>query len=79
MSRRERKAMITRGAPELSLSRQCRLLSISRPHSSLDGQTPAEAYGVGRPMDMMDNPDGLPTSPQAQQPRQDVINRILAA
>ena len=30
MSRGERKAMIARGRPELSLSRQCRLLSISR-------------------------------------------------
>ena len=30
MSRGERKAMITRDGPELSLSRQCRLLSIGR-------------------------------------------------
>jgi len=30
MSREERKAMITRDGPELSLSRQCKLLSISR-------------------------------------------------
>ena len=50
-----------------------------RPHSSLDGRTPAEAYGAQRPMDMMDKPDGLPTSPQAQQQQQDVINRVLAA
>ncbi len=50
-----------------------------RPHSSLDGQTPAEAYGAGRPVDMMDKPDGLPTCPQAQQQQKDVINRILAA
>jgi putative transposase len=50
-----------------------------RPHSALDGQTPAEAYGNGRPVDMMDKPDGLPTSPPAQQPQQDVINRVLAA
>ena len=54
-----------------------------RPHSALDGQTPAEAYGAGRPADMMDKPDGLPLNarvqaPQAQQ-QQDVINRILAA
>ena len=45
-----------------------------RPHSSLGGQTPAEAYGAGQPVDMMDKPDGLPTSPQAQQQQQDVIN-----
>ena len=50
-----------------------------RPHSSLGGQTPAEAYGAGQPVDMMDKPDGLPTSPQAQQQQQDVINMILAA
>ena len=58
-----------------------------RPHSALGDQTPAEAYGANRPVDMMDKPDGLPTSPQgiarrfgqAQQQRQDVINRIQAA
>jgi len=50
-----------------------------RPHSALDGATPAETYGTGRPVDMMDKPDGLPTSPQAQQRQQDMINRILAA
>ena len=50
-----------------------------RPHSSLDGRTPAEAYGVGRPMDMMDKAHALPTSPQAQQPQQDMINRVQAA
>ncbi len=49
------------------------------PHSSLGGQTPAEAYGAGQPVDMMDKPHGLPTSPQAQQQQQDVINTILAA
>ena len=27
-----------------------------RPHSSLGGQTPAEAYGAGQPVDMMDKP-----------------------
>ncbi len=50
-----------------------------RPHSSLDGQTPAEAYSAGRPVDMMDKPAGLPTSPPAQQQHKDVINRVLAA
>ncbi len=51
----------------------------ARPHSALGGRTPAEAYADGQPMDMMDKPDGLPTSPQAQQQQQDVINRDLAA
>ena len=51
----------------------------ARPHSALAGRTPAEAYRAGRPVDMMDKPHGLPTSPPAQQQQQDVINRILAA
>ncbi len=38
-----------------------------RPHSSFDGQTPAEAYGATQPMDMMDKLSGLPTYPQAPQ------------
>jgi putative transposase len=50
-----------------------------RPHSSFGGRTPAEAYGIGQPMDMMDKAYALPTSPQAPQQRQDVINRIQAA
>jgi len=49
-----------------------------RPHSALTGWTPAEAYGAGQPVAMMDKPDGF-TPPQAQQHQQDVINRILAA
>ena len=47
-----------------------------RPHSALGGQTPAEAYAAKRPMDIMDKPRGLPTSPQAQQQQEDMINRI---
>jgi len=50
-----------------------------RPHSSLGGRTPAEAYAAKQPMDMMDKPHGLPTSPQAQQQQEDMINRIQAA
>ncbi len=51
-----------------------------RPHSALGDRTPAEAYGAGQPVDMMDKARALPTSPQAQQQQQqDVINRILAA
>ena len=50
-----------------------------RPHSALAGQTPVEAYGAGLPVDMMDKPEGLPTSPQAQQQQKDLINEILAA
>jgi putative transposase len=34
----------------------------ARSHSALDGRTPAEAYWVRGPMDMMDKADALPTS-----------------
>lgn len=50
-----------------------------RPHSALAGRTPAEAYGAGRPVDMMDKARALPTSPQAQQQQQELKNRVLAA
>ena len=50
-----------------------------RPHSALAGQTPAEAYGAGQPVDMMDKAIALPTSPQAQQQQQELKNRFLAA
>ena len=51
-----------------------------RPHSALDGATPAEAYWAGRPVDMMDKAHALPTSPQAQQPPKAFnMNQVLAA
>ena len=50
-----------------------------RPHSALGGRTPAEAYAAERPVDMMDKAPALPTSPQAQQHQQEMLNRILAA
>ena len=63
----------------------------ARPHSSLDGQTPAATYGATRPMDKRTTGcAGLTTSPQvspvavsgmpreATQQQQDMINRILA-
>jgi len=51
-----------------------------RPHSALDGRTPAEAYSTGQPVDMMDKAGALPTSPQAQQQQKAInMNRILAA
>ena len=50
-----------------------------RPHSSLGGKTPAEAYAAGQPVDMLDKTTALPTSPQAQQQQSNMINRILAA
>ena len=51
-----------------------------RPHSALGGATPAEAYRAGRPVDMMDKANALPTSPQAQQQQEDSnMNGFLAA
>jgi putative transposase len=52
-----------------------------RPHSALDGRTPAEAYSAERPVDMMDKADALPTSPQAQQQQPQAFNmdEVLAA
>ncbi len=50
-----------------------------RPHSALGGRTPAEAYGAEQPVDMVDKARALPTSPQAQQQQQDMINKDLAA
>lgn len=45
-----------------------------RPHSSLGGQTPDETYGAGRPVDMMDKADALPTSPQALQRQPSIVS-----
>ena len=42
-----------------------------RPHSALDGRTPAEAYSTDRPVDMMDKAGALPTSPQAPTTKSD--------
>ena len=50
-----------------------------RPHSSLDGKTPLEAYWENRPVDMMDKPSGLPTYPPAQQNQKAFMNGLLAA
>ena len=50
-----------------------------RPHSVFDGQTPAEVYANKMPVDMMDKPDGLTTSQQAQQKQQNLVRKTLAA
>ena len=51
-----------------------------RPHSALDGRTPAEAYSAKRPVDMMDKASALSTSPQAQQQQKAFnMNEVLAA
>jgi putative transposase len=52
----------------------------ARPHSALDGRTPAQAYAPKRPVDMMDKAGALPTSPQAQQQQKVFnMNEIMAA
>ena len=51
-----------------------------RPHSALDGATPAEAYAAKPPVDMMDKAHALPTSPQAQQQQKAFnMNEVMAA
>jgi len=51
-----------------------------RPHSALDGATPAEAYSTKRPVDMMDKARALPTSPRAQRQQKAFnMNEVLAA
>ena len=45
------------------------LYNTVRPHSALDGATPAEVYSRNLHVDMMDKAHSLPTSPQAQQPK----------
>lgn len=54
-----------------------------RPHSSLNGATPAEFYAANRPVEMplrLDKASALPTSPQAQQQQKAFeMERILAA
>jgi putative transposase len=59
----------------------CREYNTARPHSALDGRTPAEAYWARNPVDMMDKADALPTSPQAQQQLQKAfnMNEVLTA
>jgi hypothetical protein len=80
-------AQIRGGLPELTdgvraervIGEWIDFYNTERPHSALGGATPAEAYGAGQPVDMMDKASALPTSPQAQQQKQDVINKDLAA
>ena len=51
-----------------------------RPHSALGGRTPAEADRGDPPVDIMDKPlRALPTSPQAQQQRQEDLSREILA
>ena len=51
-----------------------------RPHSALDGQSPAETYHSDPPVDMMGKPlRALPRSPQAQQQRQEDLSREILA
>ena len=68
-------------AAERVISEWLGFYNTERPHSSLGGQTPAEAFSGQRPVDMMEKPDGLSTSPPTRQQQQENINlkRNLAA
>ena len=51
-----------------------------RPHSALDGETPAEAYRGNPPVDMMDKLlRALPTPSQARQQRQEDLSKEILA
>ena len=51
-----------------------------RPHSALDGKTPAETYRSNPPVDMMDKLlCALPTPSQAQQQRQEDLSKEILA
>ena len=51
-----------------------------RPHSALDGKTPAEAYRGDPLVGMMDKPlRALPTYPQAQQQRREDLSKEILA
>ena len=51
-----------------------------RPHSALDGKTPAEAYRSNPPVDMMDKLlCALPSPSQAQQQRQEDLSKEILA
>ena len=67
-------------AAERVIGEWIQFYNTERPHSALDGATPAEAYSIKRPVDMMDKARALPTSPQAQQPQEAFnVNGVLAA
>ena len=67
-------------AAERVIGEWIQFYNTERPHSALDGATPAEAYSIKRPVDMMDKARALPTSPQAQQPQEAFnMNGVLAA
>ena len=75
-------------AAERVICQSMRFYNIERPHSALDGATPAETCSIKRPVDIMDKADALPRSPQGfarrfgqvQQPQEAFnMNGVLAA
>ena len=67
-------------AAERVIGEWIQFYNTERPHSALDGATPAEAYSTKWPVDMMDKARALPTSPQAQQQQKAFnVNGVLAA
>ena len=57
-----------------------RFYNLERPHSALDGRTPAEADRGDPPVDRMDKPlCALPTSPLAQQQQQEARTEGILA
>lgn len=48
-----------------------------RPHGTLGWRTPMEAVVAARPVDLMDKPDGLTTTPQGQQQQQRCLLELI--
>ncbi len=59
-------------AAEQVIGEWIKFYNSGHPHSSLDGQTPREAYWRERPVDRMDMADALTTYPQTQQLQEDI-------
>ena len=73
-------------AAERVIGEWIQFYNTERPHSALDGATPAEAYSTKWPVDMMDKARALPMNasgvhaPQAQQQQKAFnVNGVLAA
>ena len=63
---------------ERVISKWIGFYNTERPHSSLDGKTPSEAYAHAGPVDMMDKSCDLPTYPQEQQQKDSIEGKRAA-
>ena len=61
------------------IARWMEFYNIQRPHSALDGSTPAEAYRKGLLVETQTEPHRSPAPLPVQPERDDMLNRTLAA